>query len=131
MVGRVMLRIFRGVCLICLCILGVAAIVAILELAALPKLSETTACDSTEVMPSFICGEGWARRSIDIVLNLPISFVYAPLFVFVPFPLASRIKFFTFDIILILALMYPFLLLLARKFRTFVLGCALPFVVVV
>jgi hypothetical protein len=130
MAGKAMLRIFRGVSLICFCILGAAAIAAIL-LAAFPKLPEATACHSTGAMPSFICGEGLARRSIDIVLNLPISFVYAPLFVFVPFPLASRIKLFTFDIILILALTYPFLLLFARKFRTFVLGCVLPIVVIV
>ena len=122
-----MSRIFRGVCLICFCILGVAAIAAIL-LAAYPKLP-ATAC-STGATLSFICREGWARRSIEMFLNLPVNFVYAPLFLFAPFPLASQIRFFTFDIILILALTYPFLLLLARKFRTFALGCVLPIVVI-
>ncbi|MGJ4940438.1 hypothetical protein ACQR1W_07685 [Bradyrhizobium sp. HKCCYLS1011] len=125
-----MLRAFRGICLICFCIVGVAAIAAIL-LAAFPKLPEATACHSTGAMPSFICEDGWARRSIDTFLNLPINFVYAPLFVFVPSPFDSRTRFIIFDMILILALTYPFLLLLARKFRTFALGCVLPIAVIV
>jgi hypothetical protein len=126
-----MLRIFRGICLICFCILGVAAIVAILELAAFPKLSEVTGCRSTEGMSSFICAEGWAHGPIEFVLNLPLTFVYAPVFSFLALAPASRVKFYAFDAILVLALTYPLLLLLARKLRAFVFGCVLPIIVIV
>jgi hypothetical protein len=66
-----MLRIFRGACLICFCILGVAVILAPVELAAYPTILKATGCKLTEVLPGFTCGDGWVGRSIAIVLNLP------------------------------------------------------------
>jgi hypothetical protein len=118
-----MLGAFRGVCLICFCILGVAVIVAILEFAALPILLEATGCHSTEVLPSLACGEGWggegwARRSIEIVLNLPLLFFYALAFTFSKGGPPSKefmLLLYLFDAILFLALIYPLLFFLARK----------------
>ncbi len=117
-----MLRAFRGLCLICFCVLAFAFVVAILELAALPILSATgflsaTGCHSTEILPSFACGEGWGRRSIEIVLNLPILFIYAALFTFAKNSPPSRefmLLLYTFDAILLLALIHPLLLLAQR-----------------
>ena len=75
-----MLTTFRGVCLICLCILGFAVIVALLELVAYPILLKLTGCSWTEGLQSFTCGDGWVGHSIAIVLNLPILFSYAQTF---------------------------------------------------
>src|SRR5665647_508453 len=77
MVRTVMLRTFRGVCLICFCILGAAVIVALLEVAAYPIILNATGCSSTEVLFSFTCGDGWVGHSIAMVLNLPLLFDYA------------------------------------------------------
>jgi hypothetical protein len=104
-----MLRTFRGLCLICFCILGIAVTLAVLEAAG---------CHSTEVLPSFTCGEGLARRSIEIILNLPLLFFYATAFALfgnMPPSIEFRLLLFLFDLILILALIYPLLFVLARK----------------
>jgi hypothetical protein len=93
--------------------------VAVLESAALPILLEAGGCHSTEVLPSFTCGEGWARRSIEIILNLPLLFFYATAFALFFRDMPPSIEFglllFLFDLILILALIYPLLFVLARK----------------
>ncbi len=105
-------------CLICFYILGIAVIVAVLERAALPILLEAAGCHWTEVLPSLTCGEGWARRSIEIILNLPLLFFYAAAFAFfgnMPPSIKFRLLLFLFDLILILALIYPLLFVLARK----------------
>jgi len=114
-----MLRSFRGLCLICFCVLGIAVIVAVLEYATLPNLLETAGCHWTEVLPSFTCGEGWARRSIETILNLPLLFFYATAFTLffkdMPPSIEFRLLLFLFDLILILALIYPLLFVFARK----------------
>jgi hypothetical protein len=114
-----MLRIFRGACLICFCILGVAVIMAPLELAAYPIISKATGCSWTEVLQSFTCGDGWGDHSIAIVLNLPLLFSYAREFTFfgasAPISREFMLLIYLFDVILILALTYPLLLLFSRK----------------
>jgi hypothetical protein len=106
-----MLRAFRAVCLICLCILGVAVIVALLELAAYPMILKSTGCRSTEVLFSFTCGGGWGGRSIALVLNLPSLFSSAGEFTFsVAGASLSReylLLLYLFDAIFTLALVYP------------------------
>jgi hypothetical protein len=68
-----MVRSFQGVCLICFCILGLALVVAILEVAALPVMLNATGCQSNfEILPNFTCGRGLIRRSIEVILNLPL-----------------------------------------------------------
>jgi hypothetical protein len=107
-------------CLICFCILGIALIVAILELAALPVLLKATGCQANfEILPNFTCGDGLVRRSIEIVINLPLLFVYAPAFTLFatlapPSP-EFRLLLYFVDVILALALTYPLLFLLARR----------------
>lgn len=111
-----MLRTFRGLCLICFCVLAFAIVVAIFELIALPIL-DATGCHSTEILPSFSCGEGLVRRSMEIVLNLPILFIYAALFAFAKSSPPSRefmLLLYAFDAILVLALIHPLLLLAQR-----------------
>jgi len=118
-----LIRAFRGVCLICFCILGIAVVVAILEFAALPILLEATGCHLTEVLPSPACGkewagEGWAQRSVEIVLSLPFLFFYALAFTFSkggPPDKEFMLLLYFFDTILFLALIYPLLFFFARK----------------
>jgi hypothetical protein len=80
---------------------------------------EAAGCHSTAVLPSFACGEGWARRSIEIILNLPLLFFYATAFTLffkdMPPSMEFRLLLFLFDLILILALIYPLLFVLGRK----------------
>lgn len=116
-----MLRTIRGLCLVCLCILGIAVILAALEFAALPLVLKSTGCSVTEILPSLACGEGWVRRSMEVVLNLPFLFIYAVLFTFAKNGAPGRefmLLLYAFDAILILAIMYPPLLYLARRGRT-------------
>ena len=99
-----MLKAFRGVCLICFCGLGIALIVAILEVCTLPIILAETGCQANfEILPNFTCGEGLVRHSIETILNLPF--------------LARnfRLLLYLFDAILFLALTYPLLFLLVRK----------------
>jgi hypothetical protein len=114
-----MVRSFRGLCLISFCVLGIALIVVILEVVALPIILAATGCQSNfEILPNFTCGEGLVRRSIETILNLPLLFVYAPAFaLFLTAPPARDFKLllYLFDLILIFALTYPLLFVLARK----------------
>ena len=114
-----MLRLFRSLCLACFCILGIALIVAILEVAALDLVINISGCKwNPEILPNFTCGEGLVRYSMSWVLNLPLAFVYAPAFTLFwnhPPNRTFMLLLYTFDIILVLALTYPFLVLLARK----------------
>lgn len=114
-----MLRAFRAVCLICLCILGVAVIMGLLELTAYPIILKSTGCRSTEVLFSSNCGDGWGGRSIALVLNLPSLFSSAGEFTFsVAGASLSReylLLLYLFDAIFTLALAYPLLLLFGRK----------------
>jgi hypothetical protein len=119
MARTVMLRTFRGVCLICLCILGVAIIVAPLELVAYPIVLKSTGCSWNAGLQWFTCGDRWVGHSIAIVLNLPILFSYAREFTLfgasTPFGREFTLLLYLFDVIFILALTYPSLILFARK----------------
>lgn len=110
-----MLKVFRGVSLLCLCIVGVSLVVGPLELLAYPIL-KSIGCSLTEGQESFACGDGWGGRFISTVLNLPILFSDAREFTF-----RARASFgrglvvYLFDAIFILALAYPLLIIFARK----------------
>ena len=75
-----MLKAFRGISLLCLCIVGVAVVVGPLELVAYPTL-KSFGCSLTEGQ-GFTCGDGWVGRFISTVLNLPIRFSDAREFTF-------------------------------------------------
>jgi hypothetical protein len=110
-----MLRMVRGVCLICFCIVGVAIVVAPLELAAYPML-KSIGCSWTEGQQSFTCGDGWVGHLISPVLNLPIRFSDAREFTFgVSAPLGRGFDVYLFDAIFTLALIYLLLILFTRK----------------
>jgi hypothetical protein len=123
MVRRAISKFFRGLCLICLCILGIAAIVAILQLATSSILLKVTRCSPTEILPMFTCGYGWVSRLIEIVLNLPLLFFYAPVISYArafsltvsPLSREFMLLLYLFDVILALALTYPLLILFTRK----------------
>ncbi|MEH2484883.1 hypothetical protein V1280_000822 [Bradyrhizobium sp. AZCC 2230] len=114
-----MLRTFRGACLICLCILGLAVIMALLELVAHPILLKSTGCSWTEGPQGFICADGWVGRTLELVLNLPILFSYAQEFTLfgasAPFSRDFMILLYLFDVIFTLAMAYPLLILFAPK----------------
>lgn len=115
-----MLMLLRGLCLVCFCVLGAALIVAILEVATLPIVLNATGCQANfEILPNFTCGHGLVPRLIEIVLNLPLLFVFAPAFtlfgIIASRPPGFRLLLFLFDAILVLALTYPLLFFLARR----------------
>jgi hypothetical protein len=99
--------------------LGVALIVVILEVAVLPMILNATGCRAHfEILVNFTCGDGLVRRSMEMVLDLPSLFVYAPMFTILVTARLARnfmLLLYLFDLILILALIYPLLFLLARK----------------
>lgn len=109
-----MLKVFRGVSLLCLCIVGVAVVVAPLELVAYPIL-KSIGCSLTEETQGFTCGNGWIGHSISTVLNLPILFSDAREFTFGARAFGRGVTIYLFDAIFILALAYPLLILFAPK----------------
>ena len=116
-----MVRSFRGVCLVCFCILAIALAVAILEFAALPVVLHASGCHLNEMLPGFACGDGFVGRLIELVLNLPFLFVYAPAFTLftslAPRPRDFMLLLYLFDILLIFALIYPVLVFFGRETR--------------
>ena len=110
-----MLNVFRGVSLLCLCIVGVAVVLAPLELVAYPTL-RSIGCSLTEGQQSFTCGDDWVSYFTSTVLNLPILSSDAREFTF-----GARASFgrgftvYLFDAIFFLALACPLLMLFARK----------------
>jgi hypothetical protein len=114
-----LMRVFRGLCLGCFCILGIALVVAIVEAAAFDRVVSISGCHwNPEILPNFTCGEGVFGQSIAMVLNLPFAFVYAvgfTLFWLAPPSRAFMFLLYGFDVILVLALTHPVLVYLARK----------------
>ena|ERR1700712_168358 len=110
-----MLRAFRGISLLCLCIVGVAVVVAPLELVAYSTL-KSFGCSLTEGQ-SVTCGDGWVAYFIATVLNLPMRFSDAREFTFGSPASFGRGTFaiYLFDAIFILALAYPALIIFAWK----------------
>lgn len=110
-----MLKVLRGVSLICICIVGVAVLVVPLELVAFPIL-KSIGCDLTKDWQSFTCGDGWIGHVISTVLNLPIRFLEARELTFGAGASSGRgFTVYLFDAIFILALAYPLLILSAQK----------------
>jgi len=115
MAGSTILKLFRGVSLLCLCIVGVAVVVAPLGLVAYPIL-KSVGCSFDQGQQTFACGDGWTGHFVSTILNLPILFSNAREFTF-----GARASFgraftvYLFDAIFMLALAYPLLILFARK----------------
>jgi hypothetical protein len=115
MVGSIILKGFRGVSLLCLCIVGVAVVVVPLELVAYPIL-KSVGCSFSEGQQRFICGGGWVAHLGSTVLNLPILFSDAREFTFGAGATSERgLAVYLLDAIFILALAYPLLILFAGK----------------
>jgi hypothetical protein len=115
MARSIMFKVFRGVSLLCLCIAGVAVVVAPLELVAYPIL-KSIGCSLIEGKQSFTCGDGWVGHFISTVLNPPILLSDAREFTFESRASLGRgFTVYLFDAIFILALTYPLLALFARK----------------
>lgn len=114
-----MLNPFRRVCLLCLCILGLAVVITLVELVAYPVLLKSTGCSWTDGPQGFTCREGWIGSSTAIVLNLPILFSYAQTFTLfgasAPFSLGFTFLLYLFDGIFTLALSCPLLILFGPK----------------
>ncbi|WP_449729913.1 hypothetical protein [Bradyrhizobium manausense] len=73
-------------------------------------------CSWTDGEQSFTCAEGWVGRFISTALNLPIRFSDAREFTFwVSAPAGRGFAVYLFDAIFTLALIYPLLILFARK----------------
>ena len=115
-----MLRLFRILCLVSFCILGIALVVAAFEFAVGARVIQTiTGCQmNPEILPNFTCGEGPIRWLIEWILNLPIMFGIA-LASTIFGPAAPNRTFtlllYVFDLIFVLALTHLALVVLARK----------------
>jgi hypothetical protein len=116
MAGSIILKVFRVVSLLCLCIVGIAVVVVPLELVVYPVL-KSVGCGWSEGQQGFACASGWLGDFISTVLNLPIMFSNAREFTFGASALGRGITVYLFDAIFILALAYPLLILFARKGR--------------
>jgi hypothetical protein len=114
-----MLRLFRILCLVCFCILGVALVVAAFEFAVGARVIKSiTGCQmNPEILPNFTCEQGLVRSLLEWILNLPILFGIAlALAIFGP-AAPSRtfmLLLYIFDLMFVLALTYPVLVFLAR-----------------
>jgi len=112
-----MLKVFRLVSLLCLCIVGMAIITIPLELVAYSTL-KSIGCGWSEGQQRFACAGGWLGECMSVVLNLPIMFSNAREFTFGASVSSVRgITVYLFDAIFILALAYPLLIMFARKGR--------------
>jgi hypothetical protein len=115
MAGSIILKAFRVVSLLCLCIVGVAVVIVPIEFVAYPIL-KSIGCGWSEGQQRFACAGGWLGDLMSAVLNLPIMFSNAREFTFGASASFGRgITVYLFDAIFILALAYPLLLLFARK----------------
>lgn len=114
-----MVRLVRGVCLVCFSLLAAAVAIAIVEFAAPAMTTNITGCQwNGEILPNFSCPQGVLQRPAELILNLPILFVLAPTLTIVgvrpPNPKFTTLLY-VFDVILLLGLTHPLLALLARR----------------
>ena len=114
MARSTILRVFRVVSLLCLCIVGMAVVLVPLELVAYPIL-KSIGCGWFEGQQRFACAGGWFSDFMSTVLNLPIMFSNAREFTFASASFGGGITAYLFDAIFILALAYPLLILFGRK----------------
>ncbi|MBB4365819.1 hypothetical protein GGD65_006888 [Bradyrhizobium sp. CIR18] len=114
MAASAMLKVFRGVSLLCLCVVGAAVVIAPLELLFYPLL-KSIGCSLSDGQQGFACDGGWIGGFTSTVLNLPILFSDAREFTFGLRALSGRgVTIYLFDAIFILALAYPLLIIFAR-----------------
>lgn len=115
MAASIVLKVSRGVSLFCLCTVGVAVVIAPLELVAYPIL-KSIGRSLSEEQQGFTSVGGWVGDVASTVLNLPIRFSDAREFTFGIHGAFGRGRtVYLLDAIFILALAYPLLILFARK----------------
>jgi hypothetical protein len=118
-----MMRLVRSLCLACFAVLAIVVVIAIAEFVAPNVIMNAAGCHwSGDVLPNFTCREGVLQRPTELLLNVPILFVLAPVSTLVgpamPNP-ALMLLLYAFDGILVLALAHPvFALLAARRVKT-------------
>lgn len=110
--------IFRRLCFLCFCVVIAAVAIAIFDFVAFSVTTTVAGCRfNAEVLPNFTCREGSFQRALEVILNLPILFVIAPLITAVgsatPNPQFMNLLY-GFDVILALALAYPLIVLITR-----------------
>jgi len=113
-----MSRFIRSLCLACFCILGIAVAILIFEAAALDRVLDISGCKvGGDLFAYFVCARvGLVSYSTELVLNLPLLFMYAPFFTLFPAPGRTfMLLVYVLDLVLILGLTYPLLVLLGWK----------------
>ena len=112
------MRLIRILCGLCACVLLAALPIAVFDIIVLNITDRFAGCRfNPEIIPAFTCGGRWFSPALDIVLNLPLLVIYAPLFTLIgpawPNPAAMRVLY-AFDIVILLGLAYPLLAIASR-----------------
>jgi hypothetical protein len=108
----------RRLCFACFCVLLAAVAIGLFDVIAFSLTPRFAGCRfNAEIIPNVGC-EGALTRLKELVFNLPLIFIYAPLFTLAAgWPLLPPLTalFYLFDAILLLALAYPVLALMAWR----------------
>jgi len=111
-------RLFRGLCLVCFCILLVALAIAVVDLTLLSNVNAFGSCERLQghaAPPGFYCTGPPLDQAAGFVLNLPVFFfVYAPLITLFSSPSDSMLLWYAIDAVIVLGMTYPVLVLLQR-----------------
>lgn len=122
-----MAQLIRKLWLLCVWILLAAVVIAIFDIVALLIAEKFGGGPATyvlgcrwhpEIVPQFSCGRSLPQQAASVVLNLPLLFIYAPIFTLGGSPglnTVTKIAFYVLDGILILAVAYPAVTFLARE----------------
>lgn len=113
------MRWIRRICLLCFCVLVLAFAVWVFILVAPPNI---TGCGVENIIPHYVCSGPLAGPKA-LILNLPIFFIYAPLFTIGQLLANSSaperdfflLLAFLFDLVLVLGLAWPALALAERR----------------
>ncbi len=111
----------RRICLFCFCILLAAVMIAAFDIILLSNTTSFTTplvgCQfNPENLPRFGC-TGTLARMFELILNLPLLLIYAPLFTVLRPPTLTNdfiVMLYSFDVVLVLALAHPVLAIAAR-----------------
>ena len=111
------MRLIRSLCLACFSLLAAAVAIAIVETFAPSLITSVAGCQwNGDIVPNFTCREGVLQRPTELVLNVPILMVLAPVVTLfgpaLPNPNFMMLLY-GFDGVLVLALAHPVLALLA------------------
>jgi hypothetical protein len=114
-------RLFRGLCLVCFCILLVALAIAVLDLTLLSNVNAFGSCERLQghaAPPGFFCTGPLLDQAAGFVLNLPVFFFfYAPLItLFSPpsVPRSALLLWYAIDAVIVFGMTYPVLVRLQR-----------------